>query len=151
MRKRLLRIPYKNVKPGPPRNSWHETQLKLNEFWTRVKYGDDRMGLLREYADYRMVWPQRKSYEQRREIKHEGRFFPTCFVCKSVVELCRHHIIQLQHGGSTASHNVVRICGLCHAEIHPWLWRTPQDMTPRLVVAGRDAHGARTTKPWRVL
>jgi len=33
------------------------------------------------------------------------------------------HVIQLQNGGQNTNVNLVKICGECHAAIHPWLER----------------------------
>jgi 5-methylcytosine-specific restriction endonuclease McrA len=44
-----------------------------------------------------------------------------CWACNGWADLVRHHIIQLQSGGSNWHLNIVRICGECHRRIHPWL------------------------------
>ena len=44
-----------------------------------------------------------------------------CWCCFRVATLVRHHIIQIQHGGSNEGGNIVMICEWCHVEIHPWM------------------------------
>lgn len=48
-----------------------------------------------------------------------------CWCCHLFRPLFRHHVIQLQHGGTNYHLNIVRICWDCHAKIHPWLQRNP--------------------------
>lgn len=45
-----------------------------------------------------------------------------CFVCTVTdMRTYRHHVIQVQHGGSNSRRNVVTLCHACHKKIHPWL------------------------------
>lgn len=43
-----------------------------------------------------------------------------CVVCGASADV-RHHIIQLQKGGTNGPQNLVLLCDPCHEEIHPWL------------------------------
>lgn len=43
-----------------------------------------------------------------------------CVVCGARADV-RHHIIQIQKGGTNGHHNLVLLCNPCHAEVHPWL------------------------------
>lgn len=43
-----------------------------------------------------------------------------CFVCLNQ-SFIKHHVIQLQNGGSNVQNNIVFLCEDCHCKIHPWL------------------------------
>lgn len=45
----------------------------------------------------------------------------TCDLCELNNTECRHHVIQLQHGGFKGGDNVIFLCNDCHGLIHPWL------------------------------
>jgi 5-methylcytosine-specific restriction endonuclease McrA len=62
----------------------------------------------------------RSGYKDKRSKLHSFSEFGNCFACGSRAD-CRHHIIQLQHGGRNKPENLVSLCDDCHAEIHPWL------------------------------
>lgn len=51
---------------------------------------------------------------------HLHLFSLPCFVCLGVTQ-CRHHVIQVQHGGDNRKSNVVGLCHRCHKKVHPWL------------------------------
>ncbi len=54
-----------------------------------------------------------------------GKRNSPCWVCLEPAE-ARHHIIELQHGGTNAKRNVIPICRGCHAEVHPWMKKSEQ-------------------------
>ena len=60
---------------------------------------------------------RRAIFERRRRRHRVG----ACWACAREAVLVRHHIIQIQNGGSNDNANLIRICDWCHAEIHPWL------------------------------
>jgi hypothetical protein len=93
----------------------------LNEFWRQVREGGDKLVLLRAFAEVALVRPAGWDYQEVRSAFQRLRFGQEgCFVCY-FSETQRHHIIQIQHGGSNYVRNFVPICSRCHEEIHPWL------------------------------
>lgn len=65
-------------------------------------------------------------YEAVRNHVHGPIPERTCWACgitRDEVRLIRHHIVQVQNGGSNNYRNLVIICQHCHASIHPWLPR----------------------------
>lgn len=83
-----------------------------------------RLMLLRRLAEVVIPrdehWYPTMRAETLPEILEGGR----CFVCGlSRLEIHRHHVIQVQHGGSNSVRNLVPLCRACHADVHPWLPR----------------------------
>jgi len=122
------------------KNSTCETALgdALHVFWNRASRGEPRMRLLKEYAG--IAVSRFAAYREVRKGKykrpgHGG----TCWACQAETQrLVCHHIIQVQHGGRNTKKNLVWVCRVCHARIHPWLKPAPPpkpefDPTPRLV------------------
>lgn len=62
----------------------------------------------------------RKQFDKKKNKLKKFQGFKKCFACKGAAEV-RHHIIWLKHGGRNHKRNVLALCRLCHAEIHPWL------------------------------
>lgn len=58
-------------------------------------------------------------YETRRFRRHPAK--GKCFVCRTEMAYCQHHIIALKNGGSDTGLNRIMICKCCHEKIHPWL------------------------------
>lgn len=109
----------------------------LRKFWHRVGDGRknagaqmDRAGKIDELVKMAHVRAlmegqptpaaQRADFGDRKGRLHSFRRYGACFVCGDPAS-CRHHIIQLQHGGINHRLNLVSLCDPCHAEIHPWL------------------------------
>lgn len=88
--------------------------------------------------DFLLFWSEKKarhrSYEHAKATRAKFNRMSrpkkgkvgNCWVCQEEKTLFRHHVIQVQHGGSNWDLNIVKICGRCHAEIHPWL-EVPDD------------------------
>ena len=101
-------------------------RVALRKFWRKAKSvkGRERLALLQIYAEKR--FPMKRSREELRRIFKTSRmciswlYKKTCFVCGEKPNV-RHHIIQLQHGGTNIHSNIVPLCNSCHAEVHPWL------------------------------
>lgn len=107
------------------RISVRSEEAALDYFWTTVKAGGDRLETLQRLA---AVVIQRPETWDTRAIRYEELGITAqltasqCFACYSAERrLYRHHIIQIQHGGSNLSINQVVICHRCHGLIHPWL------------------------------
>lgn len=114
---------------------WTESEL-LEEFWRAQ--GDlaiDRLQLLRLYA---MVVVSRPAEWDARAVRAEfHRLYPRpshqgtlgCFSCFARGRrLHRHHVVQIQHGGSNDRRNLVSVCDTatgrgasCHQTLHLWM------------------------------
>jgi 5-methylcytosine-specific restriction endonuclease McrA len=85
-----------------------------------------RLALLVEWSAVKVVPNSRRSLQEMRAaarscFRPPRDKFGECWACLGWADLVRHHVIQLQHGGSNNHLNTVKICGECHAVIHPWL------------------------------
>ena len=101
-------------------------RVLLDEFWTRHAAGEDRLALLVEYAAIRVGNQTAETRGKRRErfsrSHRRGNEPGPCWCCETQVEFReRHHIIQIQHGGTSRPDNIVSVCKRCHKAIHPWL------------------------------
>ena len=63
---------------------------------------------------------KRNIFNSIKHKRHQFRSHELCFVCQTRGEV-RHHIILLNNGGINSKKNIVTLCKICHAEIHPWL------------------------------
>lgn len=101
-----------------------ETDKILDEFWPKFK-AEPSVNPLREYS-YRII--QRISDKDLRARRKEFNADAThrlligkpCVCCGEEAD-SRHHIIELQYGGSNSPKNIVPICSKCHSKVHPWL------------------------------
>ena len=98
----------------------------LQEFWFLVESSSEpRLVLLQRFATVHIPLGREHARATRRRFQHRDRTkeheaAEPCFVCgKRATQ--RHHIIQVQHGGTNRANNLVPICGNCHTAIHPWL------------------------------
>lgn len=106
----------------------NETQA-LVKFWRLYTEGRDRLELLNRYAAIVINRPRDWDYAGVRAERARAWQASECFCCRHRDRVCHwHHIIQVQNGGSNHSLNIVGLCGLCHARVHPWL---PKQATPR--------------------
>jgi hypothetical protein len=109
---------------------------RLVRFWGLVNSGEDRGDLLRRYA---AVIVQRPAAWDRASIRAEVQVQGPpleCFCCRHRGRaIYWHHVIQVQYGGSNHGLNLVGLCGLCHASVHPWL---PKQARPRGLTRVRD-------------
>lgn len=60
-----------------------------------------------------------------------------CWACDREAALVRHHIIQIQNGGTNDGQNLVAICEWCHAEVHSWM-DAPEDHPVALAIKEMD-------------
>lgn len=89
-------------------------------------YSSHKLALLKQMAgiavrrpdDWRPLRVRHEFLEKRTEYRR-----PTeCFACRNRDRVRNwHHVIQIQNGGSNATPNLVSLCEVCHARIHPWL------------------------------
>ena len=91
----------------------------LDNFWKSAQT-ENRLKLLKKYAVISVCnsesWTVRRSqFKENKLVKAKS-----CFVCNQK-PYERHHIIQLQNGGTNEKRNIVALCTLCHDNIHPWL------------------------------
>jgi len=109
----------------------------LQVFYGRVGNGEKRITVLKDYA--RIVVSREATYRQVRRAPYmRPTRGGTCWAClEPSARLITHHIIQVQHGGRNILKNLVWVCRVCHARIHPWLTKPLPapvfDPTPRLV------------------
>jgi 5-methylcytosine-specific restriction endonuclease McrA len=116
--------------------TWDETRV-LDYFWAGVRQDVDRLALLQQLANVRLERPSDWDMHAIRQdmaglkannvwgnegarmtISHDG----SCWCCLSKDKrLYWHHVIQVQHGGSSTPWNLVPICHACHGRVHPWL------------------------------
>jgi 5-methylcytosine-specific restriction endonuclease McrA len=95
----------------------------------------ERLALLQDFAERRIEsgdGPRQSSPHHRRarfEVrKNRGAYDcmgAFCWVCRDPSEV-RHHVVQLQHGGRNRKDNIVVLCRVCHALVHPWM-ELPKD------------------------
>jgi hypothetical protein len=86
-----------------------------------------RLKVLKWYSDIIIKINTDKSKKRKQFIESREEFIDLndklhskCFACIKPSN-CRHHIIQIQHGGLNSHKNLICLCNQCHAEIHPWL------------------------------
>jgi hypothetical protein len=113
----------------------------LHRFWRHAESGKDRLWLLREAAAWRVA--EVREYRHRRNgAARKPPATGRCWVCDGRRATCRHHVVQLQHGGRNTDKNLVDLCRRCHVLVHPWMLKKPPmlgtlsqpcDMRPRLV------------------
>ncbi len=99
----------------------------LNEFWQRAKEARsivDRLMLLQEFAE-RHVFPTVKARKVRARHKRL-REHRECWACRTPRAHVRHHVVQVQYGGTNDQDNLVALCHGCHAVVHPWLRKQPR-------------------------
>lgn len=104
---------------------WPEDRV-LDYFWVMSRDADvDRIALLRQVSgvglerpsDWDMRWVRQAAEGVKLTLTAEQ-----CFACRSAERWTYwHHIIQVQHGGSSRPRNLVAICHRCHQAVHPWL------------------------------
>lgn len=110
-----------------------DLKVLLEGFWMKAQQAQEpeqRLALLREYADFTLIKMKKK---RRERYRYQFRFgldawrkslttenAPACFVCWKIAEF-RHHIVMLHHGGDNRKQNIVGVCGKDHELIHPWL------------------------------
>lgn len=93
----------------------------LNEFWRQTHAGTDKLQLLRSFAEVAIVRPDGWNYaEIRADFERMAFSRDACFVC-NFEHTHRHHVIQIQHGGSNYVRNLLPLCESCHHAVHPWL------------------------------
>lgn len=109
-----------------------------------------RLSLLKHFAALVITRDVDGTRAERRERHERGSTKPqewkegVCWACRLWRVLVRHHVIQLQHGGTNWNLNIETICDECHAEVHPWLkgrWRQPRQ--PRKL-------GHAPMQPWQL-
>lgn len=126
----------------------------LDQFYIEAQ--DDRMGALRRFAEIAIVRPADWDFDAIRwEADAHARIveWERCYSCRRQKrDYHRHHIIQVQHGGSNYVRNIVVICDECHAKVHPWLyaptpeksgWYSLATVAPKVIaqVMGRKKFG----------
>lgn len=138
---------------------WPEERV-LAYFWMMVHADADRLALLKQLTAVAIERPADWDRAgQRAAATPMTRASAICFSCLTGDRrLYWHHIIAIQHGGSTCINNLVSICLACHARVHPWLnaeqpnqerrrtgnWVRVGDMIRRMGNDGADLNEAAT-------
>lgn len=115
----------------------------LDQFYAEAA-GGDRIGAIRRFAEIAIVRPADWDYAGERSAAPRGISVPQCYGCRvQAGPYHRHHIIQIQHGGSNYIRNIVGLCEACHADVHPWLpkanrarahgWSSITDLAPTVL------------------
>lgn len=95
----------------------------INQLWRERKAVISR----KDRFDFLLRWSvvtalNKRKYEKRRKASKNWKHFDaSCWLCRGARVTCRHHIIQVQHGGNNDERNMVGLCDPCHAAVHPWL------------------------------
>lgn len=106
---------------APHVTSWSEDRV-LDYFWMMVNADADRLALLKQISAVALQRPDDWDRAAERAAATPKRRADTCFSCLTGDRrLYWHHVIAIQHGGSTCAMNLVPICLRCHATVHPWL------------------------------
>ncbi len=83
---------------------------------------EERLILLQCYAGViiRKRKPSRIHDLRTKFNEKEKKYRKKCEICKKQPHH-RHHIIQIQHGGTLNYKNIAYLCAPCHIKIHTWL------------------------------
>ena len=106
-----------------------EQRSRLRSFWKSWNLShtkQEKLSLLVQYSsEYQKDYVDRETKRQQfidSSLALGSKKYQTrCRVCRRKILLIRHHIILLKNGGRNLSSNIILICRICHAEIHPWL------------------------------
>jgi hypothetical protein len=95
------------------------------EYFMSLKTVDEKLSALREIAGMKFLSTTREWLVERRYKfdKHKNwklSLNADCAVCHKKAQL-RHHIVQLQNGGTNGHQNLIPLCNMCHEEVHPWM------------------------------
>ena len=113
----------------------------LISFWRRFGKTDDKIALLRHWADHQR-WGGRTT---RGEFEEAGIAFRRwCAVCRNVGHH-RHHIIQLRYGGQSIQANTITLCRNCHGLVHESQKRFIDRLKLRMLQYPRLVKKARVT------
>lgn len=93
-----------------------------------------RLKVLKKYANKKYIHVRKETLARLRKrfnnrkvksyipIVDSNGDFKICQLCEgNTIAQCRHHVVQLQHGGFKGGRNVIFLCNDCHKLIHPWL------------------------------
>lgn len=100
----------------PYLTTWSEERV-LAYFWTMVHADADRVALLKQISGVAIERPDDWDRAgERAAATPKTRATTICFSCfTGDRRLYWHHVIAIQHGGSTCLRNLVPICLRCHA------------------------------------
>lgn len=104
----------------------------LQKFWNGVSVlstPEEKMAGLHKMTRYCCIRPSDKQLlDRRNKFERKKRYLlkvedSECFVCGSINNLHRHHVIPMKNGGSNNPLNLVSLCNEHHRELHPWMGR----------------------------
>ena len=101
---------------------WPEEQI-LDYFWSMVGEGANRLALLQQLSGVAVERPATwNTADVRARAAQLTLTADACFACSHQERrLFWHHVIEVQHGGSSSPRNMAALCFECHQAIHPWL------------------------------
>lgn len=114
------------------RRRYSKYKARLDLFWSQTPSSPQaRHKKLRDIAKFvsnkataRDLYVKRRSFESK---KYGLLKLDKCYVCKEKA-VHRHHLIQLQYGGTNIKKNLVGLCELCHTTIHPFMLEVQEAM-----------------------
>jgi len=109
-------------------NHHARTLLYLRRFWPRwTAPNANRYSLLLEAAspdwepiDWRLMVEARAVFEGN-YAELLADVGDRCQLCGNDRWSAKHHIVPLEYGGINADNNMIALCHVCHAAIHPWM------------------------------
>lgn len=104
------------------------SELTLDNFWVWYDVLNGKEAIICKLIQYEKtvlflrllgdIDAMRKEFNQDKSKRLKPNDY--CIACGEPAKL-RHHIIQLQHGGTNERENIVAVCHSCNHLIHPWL------------------------------
>jgi hypothetical protein len=112
---------YRFKRGRSPQHSNIKRDMKLyltmmRDRFSKLSY-DDKIELLKEASN--KVFKYYFNYRRNRRKSYRVSMKP-CVVCGKAPTIT-HHIIQVQNGGMNISENLIKLCEVCHAQVHSWL------------------------------
>jgi 5-methylcytosine-specific restriction endonuclease McrA len=87
----------------------------------RLLYLQNRAKEIIEKVSFHRLATMRTSFDEMKERAYPFMYGLKCWACMTRSARLRHHIHQLQYGGTNKRNNIVPLCFQCHAKIHPHL------------------------------
>ena len=87
----------------------------------RLTYLQNRSKKIIEKVSFQRLATMRAAFDEMKERSYPFMFGLKCWACMDRAARIRHHIYQLQYGGTNKRNNIVPLCFQCHKKIHPHL------------------------------
>lgn len=127
--KKKLRKPNKSKSQ---KKRYSKYKGRLNGFWFYTPESPAaRLEKLIEISNFcsrkatpRDLFTKRRSFNKN---KYKLLQLSKCYVCKEKANH-RHHLVQLQNGGTNIKNNLVGLCEECHAKVHPFMFEVQESI-----------------------